>query len=101
NGYNGAAVFFDSKDSFLIQGEQFSGTLASYSVLAGTPGTVGSISFKSETPLAVTSNFPSTFAHLGSTLFVDGEYNGDIEACHMSPGGASGCATVAVLTNPS
>jgi hypothetical protein len=99
NGSDGAAVFFDGKDSFLIQGEQLSGTLASYSVSVGTPGVVGSISFKSETPLAVKTNAPSDFAPLGSTLFVDARYNGDIEACHLSPGGASGCASVAVMTN--
>ena len=99
NGADGAAVFFDSKDSVLIQAEQFTGTLASYSVSAGTPGVVGSISFTSETPLAVKTNAPADFAHLGSTLFVDARYNGDIEACHLSPGGASGCASVAVMTN--
>lgn len=92
NGVNGATVIVDNADKILIQGEQSSGTLANYSIKGG-------VSFLSETSMAVSGEAPSLFAQLGSTLFVDMLYNGDIEACHLSSSGASNCHTVATLTN--
>lgn len=91
-GTNGASVTVDNAHKILIQGEQYSGTLANYSVK-------GSIAFLSETPMAVSGESPSAFVQLGSTLFVDMIYNGDVEACSLTSTGASGCKTVAMLTN--
>jgi hypothetical protein len=99
SGSNGAAVTFDSKDSLLIQGEQYTNTLGVYAVTPGVPGTPGSMSFKEQTPMAVSNESPLDFAQLGSTLFVNQTYNGDLEACTMSSSGISGCNTVATLTS--
>lgn len=93
NGSDGAAVTFVMRHHFLIQGEQISDTLANYSVVSGT------LSFKSETPMAVSNEAPRYFAKLGSTLFVSMTYNGDVEACTITSTGATGCKTVATLTN--
>jgi hypothetical protein len=99
SGSVGAAVFFDNADSLLVQGEQLSSTLGVYSVSAGTPGAPGSMSFLEQTPLAVSSDNPTLFVMSGPNLFVDGLFNGDIESCHPSSSGVSGCTTAAVLTN--
>ena len=93
NGSNGAAVAIDSAHNILIQGEQYTDALANYNVKGGK------ISFMSETPLAVGGEAPSNFVQLKSTLFVDAIYNGDLEACSLTASGASGCASVAVLTS--
>lgn len=93
NGSNGAAVTVDESTKVLIQGEQFSSTLANYNVKGPA------MSFMSETPMAFFGSAPSLFAQISTTLFVDGVYSGDIEACTLGSGGASGCASVAVLTN--
>lgn len=93
NGSNGAAVTVDSAHNILIQGEQYTGVLANYNVKGGK------MSFMSETPLAVGGEAPSNFVQLKSTLFVDAIYNGDFEACSLTATGASGCATVGVLTS--
>jgi hypothetical protein len=95
SGSNGAAVFYDLKDSILVQGEQYSSSLGVYSVSAGTPGTPGSISFLEHTPLAVSGDAPDIFVMSGPNLLVDSVHLGDIEACTPS---ISRCTTVAVLT---
>jgi hypothetical protein len=99
SGVDGAAVTFSKADSLLIQGEQVTGTLGVYSVQPGTPGVPGSITFKEETPLAVTGEEPEAFAFDGSTLLVAPRFNGDVEACTVSPAGVSGCLSIAVLTS--
>lgn len=93
NGLNGAGVTFDNALNVLIQGEQYTGTLANYS--AGRNG----FAFLSETTMAVAGESPSTFVQLNKTLFVDMIYNGDLEACTLTRAGATGCASVAVLTS--
>lgn len=96
----GEAVIFDSRDSFLIEGELFTDALAVYIVKPGVPGTPGRISFKEHIPLPnPNSEDPIDYAQLGSTLFVNMGFNGDLVACTMSSSGVSGCATVATLTN--
>ena len=92
-GSNGAAVTFDTTHHFLIQGEQLSDTLANYSVISGT------LSFTSQTSMAVGNEEPRYFEQLNSTLFVSMTYNGDVEACTLTSTGATGCKTVATLTN--
>jgi hypothetical protein len=95
SGSNGASVTFDKTHHILIQGEQFSDTLANYTVVKGT------LSFKSETTMAVSGESPSDFAQLNSKLFVSMVYNGDVEACTLTSTGATGCKTVATLTSTS
>lgn len=95
NGNNGAGVTFNTTNHILIQGEQFSGTLANYTVVKGT------ISFVSETTMAVSGESPSNFAQLNAKLFVSMIYNGDVEACTLTSSGATGCKTVATLTSTS
>ncbi|MDQ2905369.1 MAG: hypothetical protein ABI456_04155 [Ktedonobacteraceae bacterium] len=95
---DGAAITFDSTHNLLIQGEQVSGMLGVYSVTTGKPGKPGSMAFMKETPLAVGGESPTAFVQRGSTLFVDGLYNGDIEACSLKTSGVTACTTVAVLT---
>ena len=95
SGSNGASVTFDSTHHILIQGEQFSGTLANYTVVKGT------LSFKSETTMAVSGEQPSDFVQLNAKLFVSMILNGDVEACTLTSTGASGCKTVATLTSTS
>lgn len=92
-GAGGATVIFDTTHDFLIQGEQFSDSLANYRVNAS------GLTFVSETHLAHNNTQPSAFAQLGTTLFVDGVYYGDIEACSLTSSGATNCATVATLSN--
>lgn len=93
NSVNGASVTFDMTHHILIQGEQFSSTLANYSVANGT------VSFLSEILMAVGHVEPTYFAQLGSTLFVSMDILGDVEACTLTSTGAKGCKTVATLTN--
>jgi len=92
-GYGGASITIDTTHNILIQGEQIGNTLANYSVANGT------LSFKSETPVAKTGEAPSDFAQLNSTLYIDMFYNGDVEACTLKSTGAYGCHTVATLTS--
>ena len=99
SGGDGAAVTFSKTGSLLIQGEQVTGTLGVYSVQPGTPGVPGSITFKEETPLAVSGEEPEAFAFDGSTLLVAPRFNSDVEACTLSPAGVSGCRSIAVLTS--
>lgn len=93
NGSNGAGVTFDKMHHILIQGEQFSDTLANYSVTKGT------LSFLNETHMAVSGEQPSSYAQLNATLFVSMILNGDVEACTLTSTGATGCKTVATLTS--
>jgi hypothetical protein len=92
---NGAATLFDNSDALLVQGEQYSNSLAVYSV------TAGNMAFKEETHLnPFGGGEPSAFAQLSNVLFVNTDFFGDVEACNLSSAGASGCVTVAILTNP-
>jgi hypothetical protein len=93
DGVGGATVIFDNAHHFLIQGEQFTDSLANYRVNAN------GLIFVSETPMMRSDTEPSTFAQLGTTLFVDGTYFGDIEACSLTSSGAANCASVATLSN--
>ena len=93
SGSNGAAVTVDETTKVLIQGEQYTSTLANYNVKGP------SMSFMTETPMAVFGAAPSIFVQLSTTLFVDTVFNGDLEACTLGSGGASGCMSVAVLTS--
>ncbi len=93
NGNDGASVTFDNTHHILIQGEQLGGTMANYTVKAGV------LAFTNETHMAVSGEEPSDFAQLGSTLFVDMVFNGDVEACTLTSTGATGCKTVARLTS--
>ena len=95
SGSNGAAVTVDETNKVLIQGEQYSGTLANYNVKGPT------MSFTAETTMAVGGESPSMLVQMGSTLFVGMVYNGDVEACTLTATGASGCVSVAVLTSTS
>ncbi|MHB8599724.1 MAG: lactonase family protein [Ktedonobacteraceae bacterium] len=95
SGSNGASVTFDKTHHILIQGEQFTSTLANYTVAKGT------LAFLNETHMAVSGEEPSDFAQLGPTLFVDMVLNGDVEACTLTSTGATGCKTVATLTTTS
>ncbi|HLJ36139.1 MAG TPA: hypothetical protein VKU38_20945 [Ktedonobacteraceae bacterium] len=95
SGGDGGSVTFDNTHHILIQGEQFSGTLANYTVVKGT------LSFKSETTMAVSGEQPSDFVQLNAKLFVSMILNGDVEACTLTSTGASGCKTVARLTSTS
>lgn len=90
-GQEGSAVFFDNAHGFLIQGEQNSGTLANYRVNAS------GMAFVSEVPLAIPNEYPAFFVKLGTTLFVDPQLNGDLEACTLTAQGANACKTVARL----
>lgn len=94
-GHVGAAVLFDPTNRYLIEGNAESGTLANYSVLGSPP----TLAFTSETPLAVAGGFPDQLTVLGATLIVNGRLNGDIEACQLTSGGASGCTTLVTLVN--
>lgn len=93
SGANGASVIVDESTKVLIQGEQYTSTLANYNVKGP------SMSFMTETPLAVFGGAPSVMAQVSTTLFVDTVFNGDVEACALGSGGASGCASVATLTS--
>ncbi|MHB8598101.1 MAG: hypothetical protein ACYDER_14955 [Ktedonobacteraceae bacterium] len=92
-GNNGGSLFMDTGTRVVIQGEQYSGTLGNYSVRGPT------MSFIRETQMAVSGEYPNNFVQLGSTLFVNMIINGDIEACSLGISGATGCKSVAVLTN--
>lgn len=94
NGTNGASVIVDNADAVLIQGEQYSDTLANYSIKGG-------LVFLSETPMAVSGESPSTFVQLNNGIFIDMIYNGDIEHCQLTSSGATGCKTVVTLTDNS
>ncbi len=99
-GTNGISLAFANKDNLLIEGETLSASLGVYRVKPGVPGTPGSISFLMQTRLAQSGSVPQAFGQSGKSLFVDGGYNGDVEACTLSGKGVSGCITVVVLTNP-
>jgi hypothetical protein len=91
-GANGAAVTF--YEGFLIMGEGYTYSLGNFKA------SHGSLSFSSHVSMAVSGSEPSTFLIHGSTLFVDGVFNGDIEGCALSStNGASNCQTVATLSN--
>jgi hypothetical protein len=91
-GLNGALV--TTTPYFLIMGEQYTSSLANFSVMHQTA------SFSSHVSMAVSGTAPDAFATDGKTLFVDGLYFGDIEGCSLSStSGASNCATVATLAN--
>jgi hypothetical protein len=95
---DGSAVLFDNTDSLLIQAEQYSNTLAVYSVTAGSPG---SMTFLERTSLSLFGGSePSAFAQLGSVLFVNTDFFGAVEACQLSGTGVSGCVTLGLLSNP-
>lgn len=94
-GIGGAGVTFDTTHHILIQGEQFSRTLANYTVVNGT------IRFLNETPMAGNFEEPLNFAQLNATLFVITGYNGVVEACTLTPTGATGCKIFATITNRS
>ncbi len=93
---DGAAVLVDSTHSLLVQGEQGSASLVVYSF------TASSMALK-QNDVFLDFQFaePTTFAQAGNTLFVNGGVGGDVEACSISSSGVSGCATVAVLSDPS
>jgi hypothetical protein len=96
SGNDGQALLGDADHLLLVQGEQFSGSLGVYKI---TPGQPGSMAFLQHVPLAVASDDPFDFARLDTTLFVNGGYNSDVEACLISSEGVSGCATVAIPTD--
>jgi 6-phosphogluconolactonase (cycloisomerase 2 family) len=93
SGNDGAAVIFDPTHSFLIQAEQFTNTLANYSTNAS------GVKFVSETSLGTAGQYPTTLDRLGTTLFVDIQLGGDVQACSLTASGATGCVTVATLTH--
>ncbi len=98
--YYDYGVIFDNTHHYLIMGIQQSGHSGD-AELANISVPRGRMKFVSKTPLAVSSDTPSIFAQDGSTLFVDSTLNGDVEGCTLSASGASGCVTVATLTNTS
>lgn len=96
SGIGGAAVWLDRTDSLVIQGEQYTNSLAVYSIVQSQ-----GLALLQHVPLAATTlEWPSLFQQLGSVLFVNDMINGDIEACRLSSAGISSCLTVAVLPNP-
>ena len=95
-GSNGGATTFDNTDGLLIMAEQYTSSLGVFKV-----STKNMLSFLEHIPLQVSSDYPTTFAQFNQFLFVDGLYNGDIEACSLSKYGVGSCITVALLTNAS
>src|SRR6202023_2010768 len=49
---NGAAVTVDAAHMLLLQANQYSGQIAWYALTAGSPGVVGSMTYKGDTQLA-------------------------------------------------
>ncbi|HLJ69230.1 MAG TPA: hypothetical protein VKX16_17890 [Chloroflexota bacterium] len=92
-GQNSAAVWYDGQFGNLVLGEQSTASL-------GIFGAGGHMTLRQHVTLAFNKAQPTDFAQLGTTLLVDGNVSGDIEACQLDAKGSSGCATVAVLSNP-
>jgi len=86
-------VLFDATNHTLVEGNVVSSRLSNFSV-SGTPTTMA---FMSATSLAK-SGFVDDLTQLQSTLFVNGVFSADIEACNLGTGGASSCASFATLT---
>jgi hypothetical protein len=93
-GFEGIPVLFDDEHHTLIEGNVISSRLSNFSV-SGTPTTMA---FTSATSLAK-PGWVEDLTRLQSTLFVNGVFSADIEACSLGVGGASGCISFATLTN--
>ncbi len=95
SGIYGVFELVDKADGLLIQGQFSSSSLGVYKI---TTGKSGSLSFFQHTSL-VNGDFPQDLVQLRKTLFLNGAFNGDIEACTVSNTGVSGCASVAHMTS--
>ncbi len=100
---DGAAVLFDSDHSLLVQAEQFSASLVVYSVTPGAPPSGSMALQQNDVFLDFPFAEPTSFARLGTTLFVNGGVGGDVEACSINSVSRTitVCQTVAVLSDPS
>ncbi len=87
----GAAVALSVPNRLLLQGDVFSGQVG-WDTLTG-----GRMTYAGDTSLAENED-PTELTVAGNELLVAQAYDGDVEACGLSSGGASHCRTVATLT---
>ncbi|HLJ67616.1 MAG TPA: hypothetical protein VKX16_09690 [Chloroflexota bacterium] len=92
-GVNGAASWFDKTHKNFVQAEQASSSLGFYHA--------SPFAFSQHVSLAASGGYPTDMQQKGKVLFVLDRSTNDIEACTLTPSGASGCVSIATLSSAS